>query len=102
MNKKYKKLTPEQTYLLFNHVNLNKEKLKNLSLVDAVREVRRELKFSISLYSYKRARRYFDLKKDLCCESNTSKITMLSRHIATLYKENLLPIPEELRKLLGE
>lgn len=99
---KYKKLSPEQIYLLFNHVNINQEKLKNLSLVDALKEVRRELKFSISLYSYKRARRYFNLKKDLCTESNTCKISILTKYVANLYKENLLPIPEELRKLLGE
>jgi len=95
-----KQLSPEQFYILYDHVSKNKEKLQNLTKVDAAKEIRRELHFPVGVNSCKRAMAYFNLKKDPCAQSNTCKISILTKHLAILYKESLLPIPEELRKLL--
>lgn len=100
-----KKLSPEQTYLLYTYVNKNKDTLKNLTWVDAGREVRRGLQFYVANYTIKRAMLYFGLQKEknpveYFADTTICKMDILIKHIAILYKEQVLPIPEEIRKML--
>ena len=98
-NKNRLKLPPEQIYILYKYISENKHILKLLSKADAAKTIRRDLQFYIGTYSVTRALKYFNVKKDLNY-NNDNPIPMIIKHLAILYKENLFPIPEELRKLL--
>jgi len=105
--KKNRKLSPEQYYLLFSFVENSQEMLKNLTLVAAGKAARRELKFPISESSVKRAMQYFCLEKDPDPSKNFShnincKVSVLAKHLALLYREMIIPIPKEIKKLMKE